>query len=62
MSYFKNDGFLLKENVEALAQTEHGQYIECYDTIASDPTDNVRYCGTCQIVPGRWKSGMSFCH
>lgn len=58
---FKNDTFLLEENVEALAQTEHGEYIRCYDTITSDPTDNVRYCGTCQDIPGRWKSGMNFC-
>lgn len=52
---------LLFENIEALAQNESGKYIDCYERIVSDPTDDVMYCGTCSEIPGRGKSGMSFC-
>lgn len=52
---------LFNANVEALAQNESGKYIDCYERIVSDPTDEVMYCGTCSEIPGRWKSGMSFC-
>lgn len=52
---------LLFENIEALAQNESGKYIDCYERIVSDPTDEVMYCGTCSEIPGRPKSGMSFC-
>ncbi len=48
-------------NVEALSQTESGQYVHCYDTIHADSTETVLYCGTCSVQPGRGWSGMNFC-
>lgn len=53
---------LLVANIEALVRSEgDGQYVDCYERIVSDPSETVFYCGTCSEIPGRWKSGMSFC-
>jgi len=52
---------LFEENVEALSQVESGEYVRCWETVMSDPTDDVRYCGTCSVIPGRGYSGMGFC-
>ncbi len=52
---------LFEANVEALADTEYGEYVRCYETIKSDPTEYVFYCGTCSDVPGRWRGGMAHC-
>ncbi len=48
-------------NVEALSQSESGSYVHCWRTIVSDPTSRVKYCGTCDEIPGREYSGMDFC-
>ena len=60
-NFSQNDKGYLYANIEALAQVEHGKYIKCYETITSDPSDTVVYCGVCSEIPGRWVSGMSFC-
>lgn len=52
---------LFAANIEALVRSEDGQYVDCYERIVSDPSETVFYCGTCSEIPGRWKSGMSFC-
>lgn len=52
---------LLYANVKALEEVEHGIYERCYKMISSDPSDVVKYCGTCSEIPGRWRGGMSFC-
>ena len=52
---------LFNANVEALASGEHGSYTKCYNTIKAHKTENVMYCGTCTVLPGMWRSGMSFC-
>ena len=42
---------LLDANVEALTRNETGKK-ECFNTITSDPAHQVRYCPTCDFVPG----------
>ena len=42
---------LMNANVEALTRNETGKK-ECFNTITSDPAHQVRYCPTCDFVPG----------
>ena len=60
LSHNNQDKCLIK-NVEALSQTEHGSYIRCYQNVKSDPADSEIYCGTCEALPARAYSAMSFC-
>ena len=53
---------LFVNNVEALTQDESSGYVRCYDYITSDASDTVMYCGTCSVIPGRWRGGMSYCN
>ncbi|MBQ7811435.1 MAG: hypothetical protein IJ394_02640 [Bacteroidales bacterium] len=48
-----NKNALFKANLEALAQVEEGDGLDCYNRIANDSAQMVRYCGTCTFVPGR---------
>ena len=51
-------------NIEALVdeENENGKY-DCYNTITSDDARSVRYCPTCEKVPGIdvWYSFRSEC-
>lgn len=51
----------LENNVEALSESETGDYKKCWLIITYDPSDTEMYCGTCSVLPGRFQSGMSFC-
>ena len=54
---------LLTENVEALAEDEHGSGL-CYKTITTKDGAMVLYCQTCTYIPGTdaWNSGTGNCN
>ncbi len=70
MANYRPDPFdLLNANIEALAQDEsldpgesNGKR-ECFNSITSDSAMQVRYCPTCEYVPGKptWYAFRSEC-
>lgn len=54
---------LMLQNVEVLAKTEPSDKKECWDTVTTSDSQQTRYCGTCEFVPGKpstW-AGKSEC-
>lgn len=48
---FSGRDYVLDANVEVIASSESNA--ECYKTLITDPSDTVKYCGTCSDQPGR---------
>ena len=43
---------LLAQNVEALSRPEGGKWVKCWSGYSYHPGYQIRYCGTCELVPG----------
>lgn len=54
---------LLLDNVEALASSESGSGMKCWNTVTSKEGSQVLYCGSCTWISGTysWNSGSGTC-
>lgn len=45
----------LQSNIDALADGENGGGNDCYEILHNDPAEQVIFCGSCDVKPGRGK-------